>query len=249
MKIRTVLFAGLGTIVALAVVDAAVSFITVRSATAAPLALDGIDALDLRGDASKITVTTRPDAPLRAELSGRRSGWGAVWHSSWFSDRACAPEGSMRLEGRTLIVDTGNRSHGLFWSDWSDCTPDLTVNLAPNSQVTIAQAATSASLTGSFSRVDVNAEAGDIAFDGHADALAMSGAALRVRLAYRSVANNEIIRLTGQMMDASLKFLVPTAISYLVEAGASLVDSALPNTPGAKPEIIVKGEMLRLKVE
>jgi len=42
---------------------------------------------------------------------------------------------------------------------------------------------------------------------------------------------------------------VPTPVSYLVEAVASYVDSALPNTPGAKPSITLRGEMLRARIE
>ena len=48
---------------------------------------------------------------------------------------------------------------------------------------------------------------------------------------------------------ATLRFVQPTTISYLVEATASFVDSALPNTPGAKPSITIRGEMLRARIE
>ncbi|MBP1853312.1 hypothetical protein [Rhizobium halophytocola] len=160
----------------------------------------------------------------------------------------------MRIEGSALIVDTGGGrpfhwSDWSGWSDWSNCRPELTINLAPEAAVRIAQSASRASLDGQFSAVAIDADAGDITFDGHATALLLSGAAMRARLAFDAVRHDEVIRLTGRMMDASLKFLVPTQISYTVEATASLVSSALANTPGAKPEITVKGEMLRLSIE
>lgn len=86
-------------------------------------------------------------------------------------------------------------------------------------------------------------------FTGHAASVAVSGAALRARLAFERVLNTEEIRISGAMLDASLRFFVPTPISYGVEAVASYVDSALPNTPGAKPDIRIRGEMARVRIE
>ena len=50
------------------------------------------------------------------------------------------------------------------------------------------------------------------------------------------------------MLDASIRFLVPTAISYGVDAVASYVDSALVNTPGAQPSITIRGEMVHATI-
>lgn len=104
-------------------------------------------------------------------------------------------------------------------------------------------------LSGDFSDLRVDSDAGDFAFTGHAAKIAVSGAALRAQLAFERVINTEEIRISGQMLDATVRFLVPTPVSYGVEAVASYVNSALPNTPGAKPDIRITGEMARVRIE
>lgn len=113
----------------------------------------------------------------------------------------------------------------------------------------IRQQAARITLTGNFSTVEVKADAGDFSLDGHAETLDVAGAALRVQAWFRSIAHTETITLAGRMMDASLHFMVPTPISYLVEATASLIDSKLRNTPGAKPAITIRGEMVRSRID
>jgi hypothetical protein len=115
--------------------------------------------------------------------------------------------------------------------------------------VVIDQKAARARLAGVFSAIDIRSDAGDLSFEGHATDVSLSGAALRARLTYDRVMQDETIAIAGQMLDASVKFLVPTPVSYLVEAVASYVDSALPNTPGAKPAITIRGEMVRTRIE
>lgn len=66
---------------------------------------------------------------------------------------------------------------------------------------------------------------------------------------FKTISKDETILLSGRMMDATLRFLTPTSISYLVEATASYIDIALPNTPGAHPAITIRGEMVRARIE
>ncbi|MBV2186638.1 MAG: hypothetical protein KUL88_19115 [Rhizobium sp.] len=245
MKTRTILFSIAGTVLALGVLDAAVAFIATRDSVAGPLDLNHVTRIRVKGAVSDIVITARADAPLVAEMKGERRGWGAVWHSGWFSG-GCPAQGSMRIDGDTLIVDVGSAAR-LF--DWSDCSMEISANLKPEAAVFIDQKAARARLAGDFSVVDIHSDAGDLSFEGHATDVSISGAALRARLVFDRVMQDETIALTGQMLDASVKFLVPTPVSYLVEAVASYVDSALPNTPGAKPSITLRGEMLRARIE
>lgn len=245
MKTRSILLSIAGTILALGVLDAAVAFVATRDSVAGPLDLSHVARIRVEGAASDIVITARADAPLVAEMKGERRGWGAVWHSGWFSG-GCPAQGSMRIDGDTLIVDVGKAQR---FFDWSDCMMELSANLKPEAAVVIDQKAARARLTGDFSVVDIRSDAGDFSFEGHATDVSISGAALRARLVYDRVMQNETIAIAGQMLDASLKFLVPTPVSYLVEAVASYVDSALPNTPGARPAINIRGEMVRTRIE
>ncbi|GEO84310.1 MULTISPECIES: hypothetical protein [Alphaproteobacteria] len=245
MKKRTVLLSIAGGILAIATLDAAVNLVTTRASMAGPLDLSHVQTIRVEGAASDIQITARANGPRVAELKGERRGWGAVWHSGWFSD-ACPVNGSMRIEGQTLTVDVGKAAR-LF--DWSDCTMELTANLAPEAAVIIDQKAARTRLDGDFSMIDVRSDAGDVSFKGHARAVSISGAALRAYLAYEQVTHDETIALSGKMLDATLKFITPTPVSYLVEAVASYIDSALPNTPGAKPAITIRGEMVHARIE
>lgn len=245
MKVRTALLSVAGTILALALIDGAVAFISTRDSLAGPVDLSGVSTIRVEGSASDIRISTASEGPHVAELKGERRGWGAIWHSGWFSD-ACPAHGAMRVDGNTLVVDVGSAPR-LF--DWSDCTMELAADLRPGSAVIVDQKAARTRLDGDFSVVDIRSDAGDISLDGHAENLTISGTALRARITFEKVMQNETIALSGRMLDATLRFLQPTAISYLVEATASLVDSALPNTPGAKPTITIRGDMLRARIE
>lgn len=155
----------------------------------------------------------------------------------------------MTREGDTLTVDMGERGGFFGWSDRDDCTLSLTAQLAPEAMVSIRQNAARIRLSGDFSAIDVDSDAGDFAFSGHAATVTASGAALRARLAFERVMNTEEIRISGKMIDTSVRFLTPTPVSYGVEAVASYVDSALANTPGARPDIRIRGEMVRVRIE
>ncbi|UJW76495.1 hypothetical protein [Rhizobium sp. SL42] len=245
MKTRTILFSVAGVIVAMLAIDGAVSLISARDSLSGPLDLAGIKKLHVTGTASDIMIAAKADAPQVAELTGERHGWGALWRSSWFSG-SCPAKGSMRIDGDMLTVDVGRG--GRFF-DWSYCTMTLTANLQPGASVSIDQQAARTRLDGEFSALDIRSDAGDIAFTGHAASIAVSGAALRARLTFERVMQTEAIMISGTMLDATVRFLQPTPISYLVETVASYVDSALPNTPGARPSITIRGEMARVRIE
>lgn len=245
MRARTALLSLAGTILALALIDGAVAFVSTRDSLAGPVDLSKVSTIRVVGSASDIRISTGVEGPHIAELKGERRGWGAIWHSGWFFD-ACPARGAMRIEGDTLIVDVGSTPR---FFDWSDCTMELAADIRPGAAVIIDQKAARTRLDGDFSVVDIRSDAGDISFDGHAENLTISGAALRARITFEKVTQNETIAISGKMLDATLRFLQPTAISYLVEATASFVDSALPNTPGAKPAITIRGEMLRARIE
>lgn len=245
MKTRTVLLSIAGTVLAFGLLDAAVAFVATRDSVAGPLDLSNVSKIRIVGAASDIMITARAEMPLVAELKGERRGWGAVWHSGWFSG-GCPAKGSMRVDGDLLVIDVGRPAR---FFDWSDCTMELSANLKPEAAVVIEQKAARARLAGDFSAIDIRSDAGDLSFEGHATDISISGAALRARLVYNRVMQDETIAIAGRMLDASVKFLVPTPVSYLVEAVASYVDSALPNTQGAKPAITIRGEMVRTRIE
>lgn len=245
MKKRHAFLAILVVLVMLSATDRAVSLWSHGSTVSAPLDLSTVSKIRINGAASMITVSTQKDKPFTAQLIGRRDGWGALWHSGW-SARDCPQTGTMQVDGDTLVVETSSLSR---FFDWSDCAIELSANMRPGSAVLIRQQAASMTLSGDYSTIQVNADAGDFALDGHAETLDVSGSALRARAVFETVTNNETISFSGKMMDASLRFMVPTQISYRVEATASLIDSSLPNTPQAKPAITIRGEMVRATIK
>jgi hypothetical protein len=230
---------------AIMLLDAAVSIWTSEARASDPVDLSSVNRIEVRGAASRVTINTDNTEPLEARLMGTRSGWGALWRSSWFDD-GCAMTGSMRLERGSLIVDTGDAP---FDFDWDDCRLELRANLRPDAAVLIDQRASAITLAGDFSVLDIKSDAGDVDVEGHADAITLSGAALRARIAFDEVRKSETIRLMGKMMDATLIFPAGSVISYAVESIASYIDSALPNTPGAKPEIRIRGDMVRTTIK
>ncbi|MDH6264886.1 hypothetical protein M2360_000267 [Rhizobium sp. SG_E_25_P2] len=230
---------------AIMLLDAAVSIWTSEARASDPVDLSSVNRIEVRGAASRVTINTDNTEPLEARLMGTRSGWGALWRSSWFDD-GCAMTGSMSLDRGSLIVDTGDAP---FDFDWDDCRLELRANLRPDAAVLIDQRASAITLAGDFSVLDIKSDAGDVDVEGHADAITLSGAALRARIAFDEVRKSETIRLMGKMMDATLIFPTGSVISYAVESIASYIDSALPNTPGAKPEIRIRGDMVRTTIK
>jgi hypothetical protein len=247
MRKRTILLSVLGGLAALAILDGSVAMIEASDAISGPIDLDGVTQLSVTGAASDISISTRGDGAREAVLSGTRHGWGAIWRSGWFAGD-CANQARMMRDGDTLTVDMGERGGFFGWNDWDDCTLTLKAELSPEARVSIRQNAARMRLSGDFSSVDVQSDAGDFALAGHATRVAVEGAALRAKLAFDWVMQNETVLVSGKMLDASIRFLVPTAISYGVEAVASYVDSALINTPGAKPSITIRGEMVHATI-
>ncbi|HBF31144.1 hypothetical protein [Rhizobium sp.] len=245
MKKRTLFLGIVAAFVTLSAVNGAVFYWNRGETISAPIDLSAVSKIRVNGAASMVTISTQKDKPFTGQMIGRRDGWGALWHSGW-SARDCPQSGTMQVDGDTLVVETSGLSK---FFDWSDCTLELSANVRPGSAVLIRQQAARMTLSGDYSTVQVNADAGDFALDGHADTLDISGAALRARAVFETVLNTETINLSGKMMDATLRFMSPTAVSYLVEATASYIDSSLPNTPGAKPAITIRGEMVRATIK
>ncbi|MGV8936077.1 MAG: hypothetical protein ACOH2J_03080 [Allorhizobium sp.] len=247
MNRKTILLSVAGLIGTVIIIDAAVALISASDSLAGPVDLAGVSKIRVEGTASDITISADSSRPLVAELKGERHGWGALWHSGWFSD-SCPTAGSLSIDSETLVVNVGRQPRLLGWSGWSDCTMTLSANLKPEASVVIAQQAARARISGDYAAVEIHSDAGDLSFQGHAQSMSLEGAALRARLVYDRVTNNETIAISGAMLDAGITFLVPTPISYLVEAVGSYVDSALANTPGAKPAITIRGAMVRATI-
>ncbi|MEW9309137.1 MULTISPECIES: hypothetical protein [Labrys] len=202
-----------------------------------------VTSVTVSGPSSLVRLTASRTGPYRAELRGRPDGWFGFWSSSW-SGAGCTNAGSIRLVGTQLQVDTGNGA----WFGASDCRLELTATLPENVAVSIVQDATSSRLSGSFASLDVNSRAGDIALDGHARNVSIEGNAIRARLSYARIDKDESIDLGGNAIDAELRFAGAEAVNYAVSGHASLVDSALPNRPGIKPAITIKGDFLRIRI-
>ena len=150
----------------------------------------------------------------------------------------------MKREASTLRIDVAPSS----WLDPSDCKVEINANIAPESSVSIEQAALLASMTGNFSSIAITGKAADVSLDGHASSIDLRGEALRVNLAYGSIRQDETIAIAGKALDATLSFGRQVPISYSVIASASFVDSSLANTAGAKPSVVIKGDFVRATI-
>ncbi|WP_421915832.1 hypothetical protein [Mesorhizobium sp.] len=214
------------------------------SGTAAKtLDLAGVSAVVISGEASSVSLTTSASAPYRATIGSRRDGWFARWYSSWFANE-CSLASDMKLEGSTLRIDVAPSS----WLDPSDCRVEINANIQPESSVSIDQAALQANMAGNFSTIAITSKAADVSLNGHASAVDLKGDALKANLAFGSIRQDESIAITGRALDATLSFGQGVAISYSVAASASSVDSSLPDTPGAKPSVIIKGDFVRATI-
>ncbi|SIQ69113.1 hypothetical protein SAMN05880582_10338 [Rhizobium sp. RU20A] len=233
-----------GIVLAIILLDAGSQLITRKTLAAGPLDTAAVERIAVTGAASRITITADPSKPFEARLTGERSGWGAAWRSAWFA-HDCTPGAALAIKAGTLEVDTGRVPYD-FGLD--DCTLTLSANVRPQAAVMIDQKAAAITLAGNFSSLDIRSDAGDVRVDGHADLVSLSGAALRARIVFDRVRNTETIRLIGAMMEAGLTFPPGTAIAYLVEATASYIDSKLPNTPGAKPSVEIRGDMVHATI-
>lgn len=243
MKKKTVFFGVIAVFTVIAILDEPPSFIRPNTAAASSINLNGITALRVTGSASALHLTTASQQPLTANMSTKRSGWRGFWQSAW-GNGLYLGKGKMYIDGNTLVIETPDRYNFM----WSDCETTVTANLPTSTAVTIDQRASDMDLTGDYSSIHANVQAGRFTLDGHTDQLEINGAALQASAIYRTIRNTESIVITGKMLDASLHFMVPTPISYITEGTAAFVDSALPNTPNAKPSITLKGDMLRATI-
>ncbi|MER8378487.1 hypothetical protein NKJ36_15740 [Mesorhizobium sp. M0142] len=207
------------------------------------LDLVGVSAVVITGEASSVKLTTSSAAPYHATISGRREGWFASWYSSWFASD-CRSASDMKLVASTLRIDVAPSS----WLDPSDCVVEINANIQPESSVSIDQAALQANMAGNFSTIAIAGKAADVSLDGHASSIDLKGEALKVNLFYGSIRQDENIAIAGKALEATLSFGQQVPISYSVTALASFVDSSLPNTAGAKPSIVIKGDFVRATI-
>ena len=207
------------------------------------LDLSAVTAVRITGEAGSVALTTiEGDAP-QARLGARRVGWFATWMSSWFYGD-CRSESRMAIEGATLTVEMRPGS----WLEPSDCRVELTANLRRGAAVTVEQRASQVRLDGEFSAFSLDAKAADVTLDGHAASVSLSGEAMRSHLTFDRTEGNETIAMKARSLDTYLGFAPGTAISYGVKAGAALVDSALPDTPGSRPSIAITGDYVRATI-
>ncbi|ESY44779.1 hypothetical protein X746_20790 [Mesorhizobium sp. LNJC380A00] len=207
------------------------------------LDLAGVTAIIITGEASSVKLTTSGAEPYQATIGSRREGWFASWYSSWFAND-CRTASDMKREASTLRINVAPSS----WLDPSDCRVEINANIAPESSVSIEQAALLASMTGNFSSIAITGKAADVSLEGHASRIDLKGEALRANLAYGSVRKDETVAIAGKALDATLTFGRQVQISYSVTASASFVDSSLANTAGAKPSIVIKGDFVRATI-
>ncbi|MGQ5718101.1 hypothetical protein [Pseudochrobactrum asaccharolyticum] len=203
------------------------------------VAIEGIEAVRISGDASLIRLTTQDDQTMQAIMTAKPSGWLSGW---FYND--CKAKGDMVVTGQILLIKARNND----WYDLSECSTDLQINLPRNASVTIDQPAFKADLQGQFSGLDIDTRAADIALSGSAQTVKIRGDAFRTRLQFDDTAQTEKIDIAGRALDTSLQFPKGTAVSYRIHAKASMLDSKLPNTPDAKPEILISGDAVRTEI-
>ncbi|MFD2263958.1 hypothetical protein ACFSM5_13735 [Lacibacterium aquatile] len=204
------------------------------------LPIQDITAVIVTGDASAIDVTSDPGRPYRVSLAVRRSGWFGNWSSNWFYN-SCRDNSRIWKEGPELRVAVVESTG--FGS--SDCTVELKVNMPASAHVSITQKAARVALTGAYGDVDLDLRAGDVTLKGDVRTVAVRGDAVRANLSFGIV---EAVTVDVAMLDVFLGFAPGSDISYRVDAAASFVDSALPNTPGAKPSVLVRADAARATI-
>lgn len=202
-------------------------------------ATDGINAIKISGDASLIRLTTQENQQMLAVMSAKPSGW----LSGWFYNE-CKANGEMVVTAQTLLIKARNSD----WYDLSECSSYLEINLPRNVSVEIDQPAFKADLQGEFSGVNIETRAADIALSGSAQTVKIRGDAFRTRLQFDAKSQPEKIDIAGRALDTSLHFPKGTAVSYHIQSKASMLDSKLPNTPDAKPEILISGDYTRTEI-
>lgn len=203
------------------------------------VATDGINTIKISGDASLIRLSTQEDQQMLAVMSAKPSGW----LSGWFYNE-CMANGEMVVTAQTLLIKARNSD----WHDLSECSSYLEINLPRNVSVEINQPAFKADLQGEFSDVNIETRAADIALNGSAQTVKIRGDAFRTKLRFDHTAQPQLIDIAGRALDTSLHFPKGTAVSYRIHAKASMLDSKLPNTPDAKPEILISGDYTHTEI-
>lgn len=209
------------------------------SASEKSIATDYIKNITISGDASLIRLTTQDDQTMQAVMSAKPSGW----LSGWFYNE-CKASGDMVVTGQRLLIKARNND----WYDLSECSTYLQINLPRDASVTIDQPTFKADLQGQFSTLNIESRAADIALSGSAQTVKIRGDAFRTRLQFDDTARPQLIDIAGRALDTSLHFPKGTAVSYRIHAKASMLDSKLPNTPEAKPEILISGDYTHTEI-
>lgn len=200
---------------------------------------DDIKNVTISGDASLIHLTTQDDQTMQAIMSAKPSGWLSGWMYN-----ECKASGDMVVTGQTLLIKARNND----WYALSECSTSLQINLPRNASVTIDQPAFKADLQGQFSALNIETRAADISLSGSAQTVKIRGDAFRTRLQFDDTTQPQHIEIAGRALDTGLYFPKGTSVSYRINAKASLLDSKLPNTPDAKPEIQISGEYARTEI-
>lgn len=208
---------------------------------AAPLDLSRVTAVRITGGASRITLETAPGGPYAASVGDRHRSWLSFWYSGWFFD-GCRNTGSLRLAGTTLVVEVPPQP----WLSLADCRVAVRARLPEGIAVAIAQDASDARLSGRFSAVTLDNGAADIALRGTAGEVRLGATAMRARLDFGGPVGR--VAIAAQSLDAELSFVPGTEVSYEVRALAALVDSALPDTPGAATAIAISGDYVLARI-
>lgn len=191
----------------------------------APVDLSNVAAVVVTGGGLSVAATTDPGRPLLATL-----------------DEAEDCAATLRVEGRVLTVDVREQS-----SVWPrDCRPELSLNLRPGADLSLRPAAVSATLSGRFGAVTVEAKAAELSLAGQARTLDLSARALQATL--RADDPGQAIRIQADAADLDLGFRRGTPVSYEVDARVSVVDSTLPASAGHPPLVSIKGEFVRARI-
>ncbi|MDP9809917.1 hypothetical protein J2W42_002776 [Rhizobium tibeticum] len=207
------------------------------------LDISSVRSVVISGDASDIRLTTTNTEPYRANTSARRSGWFSSWYSSWFFN-GCRDRSAMRIDRTVLKIEVMQTS----WTDLSDCAPEVSANLLPGAIVRIDQQAVRARLDGDFASVAISSKAADITFDGHATGIDILGAAVRARLRYDTIRQDETVSINAQSLQADLDFGSGVPVDYSVIAKASYVDSLEASVQGARPRVSIKGDFVHARI-
>lgn len=214
-----------------------------HEATAQPLDTSAVTEVAITGEAASVRLSTDPGSPYRASAGSVRTGWFAKWYSSWLAND-CAASTRMRIDGPVLRVETAPAS----WLDPSDCSVRVDINMPAGGSVSIEQQAFMAKLTGLFERIAVAGRAADFTMEGRAGTVTIDGDAVRAHIAFSGTRRDETIAIRADALDAYLEFGKDVPIGYSVEATASLVDSAIPNTPGTGPQVSLAGKFVRATI-